>query len=108
MNDAPPTDLLYIKEHPAEFPGVTSQQTTQRTYPQGALPGAQGSYPAAQVLGYVGTINSAELKSRAPRATRRAMPSGRPDSSTSTKPNCTGPPAGRNWRSTRTATWRAC
>ena len=66
MNDAPPTDLLYIKEHPAEFPGVTSQQTTQRTYPQGALPGAQGSYPAAQVLGYVGTINSAELKSRAP------------------------------------------
>ena len=51
MNDAPPTDLLYIKEHPAEFPGVTSQQTTQRTYPQGALPGAQGSYPAAQVLG---------------------------------------------------------
>ena len=65
MNDAPPADLLYIKEHPAEFPGVTSQQTTQRTYPQGQLPGAQGAYPAAQVLGYVGTINSAELKSRA-------------------------------------------
>ena len=66
MNDAPPADLLYIKEHPAEFPGVTSQQTTQRTYPQSQLAGAQGSYPAAQVLGYVGTINSAELKSRAP------------------------------------------
>ena len=39
---------------------------TQRSYPQTELPGpAQGFYPAAQVLGYVGTINSTELGSRA-------------------------------------------
>ena len=45
---------------------MSSVQTTERTYPQVELPGpAQGGYPAAQVLGYVGTINSAELKSRA-------------------------------------------
>jgi penicillin-binding protein 2 len=65
LNDAPPADILYIKEHQAEFPGVSSVQTTQRTYPQGELPGpTQGAYPAAQVLGYVGTINTAELQSR--------------------------------------------
>ena len=66
LSDAPPADILYIKEHQSEFPGVTSVQTTQRTYPQTEPPGpAQGTYPAAQVLGYVGTINSAELKARA-------------------------------------------
>jgi penicillin-binding protein 2 len=64
MSDAPPEDVLYISEHQSEFPGVTAVQTTERTYPQGELPGAQGAYPAAQVLGYVGTINSAELRSR--------------------------------------------
>jgi penicillin-binding protein 2 len=66
LNRAPPEDIVYIKEHQSEFPGVSSVQTTQRTYPQNQLPGpALGSYPAAQVVGYVGTINSAELKSRA-------------------------------------------
>ncbi len=66
LNDAPLSDVIYIKEHQSEFPGVTSQQTTQRSYPQTELPGpAQGTYPATQVLGYVGTINTAELASRA-------------------------------------------
>jgi len=66
LNDAPLADVIYIKEHQSEFPGVSSQQTTQRNYPQVQLPGpADGTYPAAQVLGYVGTINTAELKSRA-------------------------------------------
>ena len=66
LSDAPLSDVLYIKEHQAEFPGVATVQTTQRSYPQVELPGpAQGYYPAAQVLGYVGTINSAELASRA-------------------------------------------
>jgi len=66
LADAPLADVIYIKEHQAEFPGVTSQQTTQRAYPQTELPGpAQGTYPAAQALGYVGTINAAELRSRA-------------------------------------------
>jgi penicillin-binding protein 2 len=66
LTNAPLSAVLYIKEHQAEFPGVSSQQTTERNYPQTQLPGpAQGTYPAAQVLGYVGTINNTELKSRA-------------------------------------------
>ena len=65
LTNAPLADVIYIKEHQAEFPGVSSQQTTQRSYPQLQLPGpAQSTYPAAQVLGYVGTINNAELKTR--------------------------------------------
>jgi len=66
LTNAPLSDVLYIKEHQSEFPGVSSVQTTQRNYPQVQLPGpAQGTYPAAQVLGYVGTINTSELQSRA-------------------------------------------
>ena len=66
LSDAPLSDILYIREHQSEFPGVSSVQTTQRNYPQLELPGpAQTGYPAAQTLGYVGTINAAELKSRA-------------------------------------------
>ena len=65
LSDAPLSDILYIREHQSEFPGVSSVQTTQRNYPQLELPGpAQTGYPAAQTLGYVGTINAAELKSR--------------------------------------------
>ncbi|HEY5097627.1 MAG TPA: penicillin-binding transpeptidase domain-containing protein, partial [Acidimicrobiales bacterium] len=60
------SDILYISEHQDDFPGVSSVQTTERTYPQGALPGpAQGEYPASQTLGYVSTINAAELKADA-------------------------------------------
>ncbi len=66
LSNAPLADVVYIKEHQSEFPGVASVQSTQRSYPQTQLPGpAQGTYPAAQVLGYVGTINAAELQSRA-------------------------------------------
>ena len=60
------SDILYISEHHDDFPGVSSVQTTERTYPQGELPGpAQGDYPASQTLGYVSTINAAELKADA-------------------------------------------
>ena len=66
LSNAPLSDILYIREHQDDFPGVSSVQTTQRSYPQGELPGPAGNgYPAAQSLGYVGTINDAELKSRA-------------------------------------------
>ncbi len=66
MSDASMADILYIREHQDDFPGVTSVATTERQYPQGELPGpAAGTYPAAQSLGYVGTINSTELQSRA-------------------------------------------
>ena len=60
------SDILYISEHQDDFPGVSSVQTTERTYPQGELPGpAQGDYPASQTLGYVSTINAAELQADA-------------------------------------------
>ncbi|MGO8871555.1 MAG: penicillin-binding protein 2 [Acidimicrobiales bacterium] len=66
LTDAPLSDILYIKEHQDEFPGVSSVQTTERNYPQQELPGpAQQGYPSSQTLGYVGTINAAELASRA-------------------------------------------
>ena len=65
LSNAPLTDILYIREHQADFPGVSSVATTQRNYPQSEIPGpAQTGYPAEQVLGYVGTINQTELSSR--------------------------------------------
>jgi penicillin-binding protein 2 len=66
LSNAPLADILYIKEHQSEFPGVSSVATTQRHYPQLELPGPAGSeYPASQTLGYVGTINASELKADA-------------------------------------------
>jgi penicillin-binding protein 2 len=65
LDHAPPSDILYIKEHQDDFPGVSSVQTTERSYPQQELPGpGQSGYPSAQTLGYVSTINAAELASR--------------------------------------------
>jgi penicillin-binding protein 2 len=65
LNDAPLADILYIKEHQDDFPGVSSVQTTERSYAQQEIPGpAQAGYPAAQTLGYVSTINAAELQAR--------------------------------------------
>ncbi len=77
MSNAPLADILYIKEHQSDFPGVTSVATTQRSYPQLELPGpAQMGYPASQVLGYVGTINSTELASRASQGYQAGDPFG--------------------------------
>ena len=77
LSDAPLAAVIYIKEHQSEFPGVTSVQTTQRTYPQIEEAGpAQTTYPAAQTLGYVGTINTAELTSRAPQGYEAGDPFG--------------------------------
>ena len=60
------SDIVYISEHQDDFPGVSAVQTTERAYPQGELPGpAQDNYPASQTLGYVSTINAAELKADA-------------------------------------------
>jgi penicillin-binding protein 2 len=65
LANAPVADVLYIKEHPGEFPGVATAQISERNYPQLEYPGpAQDGYPASQTLGYVGSINAAELKSR--------------------------------------------
>jgi penicillin-binding protein 2 len=65
LANAPVADVLYIKEHPGEFPGVATAQISERNYPQLEYPGpASPGYLASQTLGYVGAINDAELKSR--------------------------------------------
>ncbi len=77
LSNAPLSDILYIKEHPELFPGVSSVSTTERNYPQGELPGPdQTGYPAEQVLGYVGTINATELKSRSAQGYQAGDPFG--------------------------------
>jgi penicillin-binding protein 2 len=53
VENAPLSDVLYIGEHGAEFPGVSVSSGTQLTYPQGTT--------GAQMLGYVRQINSSEL-----------------------------------------------
>jgi penicillin-binding protein 2 len=55
LTGAPMTTIQYLDEHQAEFPGVSVQQTTVRTYPQGGT-------TATHVLGYVGAISAAQLK----------------------------------------------
>ncbi len=52
-SDAPLQDLIYIREHSAEFPGVSASAQSIETYPQGTT--------AAHLLGYVGQITPAEL-----------------------------------------------
>ena len=54
MTDAPTAVVQFIKLHPGEFPGVSVQLASRRTYPYG------GS-TASQLLGYVGPITGAEM-----------------------------------------------
>ena len=49
--------IVYLSEHEAMFPGVAVAFTAERTYPYGDT--------AAQVLGYTGDIDEAELKALA-------------------------------------------
>jgi penicillin-binding protein 2 len=81
VENASDTEILYIKEHPDEFPGVSTATTTERNYPQQEAPQSAavyplGAYPAAQTLGYVGTINSAELKAGASKGYQTGDPYG--------------------------------
>ncbi len=46
--------VAYLGEHPAAFSGVSVQQRSQRSYPQGTL--------AAHVVGYTGTVTAAQLE----------------------------------------------
>jgi penicillin-binding protein 2 len=57
MFDAPPATVQYLETNPAEFPGVSVQQVTQRNYPQ-------GGGTATHVLGYVGDITGQQLAAR--------------------------------------------
>ncbi len=54
MQQAPLADVLYIREHALEFPGVKAQLATVRDYPQGDL--------AAQLVGYLSEISPKQLK----------------------------------------------
>ena len=49
--------IVYLSEHRSLFPGVAVSFTAERTYPYGDT--------AAQVLGYIGDIDAAELKALA-------------------------------------------
>ncbi len=49
----------WLEQHPNQFPGVTVQEVTQRTYPQNT---PNTSPVATPVLGYVSPISAAELK----------------------------------------------
>jgi len=55
LTGAPMATIQYLDEHQSEFPGVSVQQTSVRTYPQGGT-------TATHVLGYVGPISALELK----------------------------------------------
>ncbi len=54
--DVPLSVLAYIRERPAEFPGIKVDQAYLRDYPHKQL--------AAQILGYVGQISNGELKEK--------------------------------------------
>jgi penicillin-binding protein 2 len=54
LQDTPTSVIVYLQEHAAEFPGVSVESVTERTYPKG------GSL-APQTLGYVAPITTAEL-----------------------------------------------
>ncbi len=58
LNNAPLATVQYLDTHPNEFPGVSVEQVSQRTYPQGTATGT----PATHVLGYVSSISAAQLK----------------------------------------------
>lgn len=55
LNGAPMATVQYLEAHPSQFPGVSVQQVTERTYPQGGT-------VATQVVGYVNAITATELK----------------------------------------------
>src|SRR5437660_2070942 len=55
--------LTVLAERQGEFPGVTQQPVSIRSYPNGAM--------AAQMLGYVGQVSGPELKLRAFRGVRQ-------------------------------------
>jgi penicillin-binding protein 2 len=54
QTNASAATIQFLQEHPEQFPGVSVQETTSRTYPQG---GTSGTH----VLGYVGAISPTQL-----------------------------------------------
>lgn len=58
LNDAPASVVDFYEENESEFPGVSIEQETQRSYPQNT----PGNPVATAILGYVSPISGAELK----------------------------------------------
>jgi penicillin-binding protein 2 len=56
--DVSPVVVQYLAEHSAEFPGVAIATTLTRTYPE-------GGDTAANIIGYIASINARELKANA-------------------------------------------
>ncbi len=54
LNNAPPATVEYVDAHQSQYPGVSVQSVTVRSYPQGGT-------TANQVLGYVSPITGEEL-----------------------------------------------
>lgn len=55
VDDPPMSKVLGLLEQPATYPGLTLQQVAHRVYP------ATSKVNAAQLLGYVGSVNAADL-----------------------------------------------
>jgi penicillin-binding protein 2 len=53
LTNGPLSDIIYIREHQSEFPGVSATAESERTYPEGTT--------AAHLIGYLGQITPAEL-----------------------------------------------
>ncbi len=109
LSDAPLSDILYIKEHQDEFPGVYRRcHHPAQLPPAGAARPGPGGYPAAQILGYVGTINTAELQVRRGPGVpgRRRLRAVRPRVPVRVA-SCGASPGSSSWRWTPRARWPA-
>ena len=106
LTNAPLADILYVREHPSEFPGVSSVATTERSYPRASCPvppppGTRRPRPSA-------TSGPSTPQSSSPgrrRGTRRGIPTARVAWSSSTRPSCAARRAPSSWRWTRRARW---
>lgn len=68
LDDPPMTQVLGMLEQPATYPGLALQQVPERSYPQDH----PGGINLAQVLGYLGSVDQAELAAD-PRLTAQDM-----------------------------------
>ena len=66
--DAHRTTVAFIQEHADFFPGVTVEQRTQRSYPQGEV--------ACHLLGYTGTVTQDQIDASAQNANGLSYESG--------------------------------
>lgn len=61
--DATFETLVYVREHPELFPGVSAERRSVREYPEATrLPFDDNPPAGAHLLGYVGSINKSEYK----------------------------------------------